>query len=358
MAPTMKVRLLALALLAFSHVRAGGNDARRMAKESGWVAPESASEKKKKKKKSGVSERKLLCDQCMQLSRHLWYSLHTVATQKIVPDKPKWLAVVKDGCYGEEICESNLIKQYVGEIADEMMAMVEDAGGDPTDSIVTDLAAIPNLLCAPDSITRACPKGMYKPPRKEDEQRPFSVSFWNGRSKKASANGEVEIHLVDPKDKESECAPSEAGSLSKRMKNPAVNRLLPDVERLITVAVTGVHGVAPSFRVKPLGAKCGDGHVVDMDFSKPWAVYEINENKAYDVSKPSSGTNTPLVAFMMDGRNARDALPADHPALVDVDKVQAEMDASTRVLMDGMAHLGRPPQMDEMYSDRVYASEL
>lgn len=116
-----------------------------------------------------------------------------------------------------------------------------------------------------------------------------------------------------------ECAPSEKGSPAARLKDRAVRRAKPGVEEMITVGITGRGGHAPTLRVKPLGAKCGEGFDVEADLAKPWAVYEVTDNRKFDETKPRSQANAPLTAVLLDDRDARDALPAEHPVLNNVE---------------------------------------
>ena len=87
---------------------------------------------------------------------------------------------------------------------------------------------------------------------------------------------------------------------------------------MITVGITGRGGRAPRLRVKPLGAKCGEGFDVEVDLDKPWAVYEVTDNRKFDETQPRSPANVPLTAALLDDRDARDALPDEHPAKEDL----------------------------------------
>lgn len=91
----------------------------------------------------------------MSLARHAQLAVRTAVKEDMDLSSGHWLAVVKDGCFGAPVCEKNLLKNFGAEIADELAAIVEDVGGDMTDSQVTDARTLPNLICAPDSITAA-----------------------------------------------------------------------------------------------------------------------------------------------------------------------------------------------------------
>lgn len=275
-----------------------------------------ASTKKKEKKAAAPasSERQELCDSCMKLAGSLTVYVIAAVQKGIDVDQATWLSVVKDGCAGSSVCEATIVKHHGAQIAEELADMVEEIDGDASDSQLTDPRTLPDLLCAPRSVTEACPAKLYKRPDPTPPRETVSTAFWNARSKRTKGGGDVEVHLIN--DKETmDCGPTEKASLAARFKDPSVRRIKPDEEKLVSVGVVANAQVAPpTLRVKPLGAPCGDGVDVEVDFANPWRVYEVTTNKAFKEESPRSPANLPLLVRLMDDRDARDALPKDHPA--------------------------------------------
>ena len=275
-----------------------------------------ASTKKKEKKAAAPasSERQELCDSCMKLAGSLTVYVIAAVQKGIDVDQATWLSVVKDGCAGSSVCEATIVKNYGAQIAEELADMVEEIDGDASDSQLTDPRTLPDLLCAPRSVTEACPAKLYKRPDPTPPRETVSTAFWNARSKRTKGGGDIEVHLINDKETMA-CGPTEKASLAARFKDPSVRRIKPDEEKLVSVGVVANAQVAPpTLRVKPLGAPCGDGVDVEVDFANPWQVYEVTTNKAFKEDAPRSPANLPLLVRLMDDRDARDALPKDHPA--------------------------------------------
>ena len=275
-----------------------------------------ASTKKKEKKAAAPasSERQELCDSCMKLAGSLTVYVIAAVQKGIDVDQATWLSVVKDGCAGSSVCEATIVKNYGTQIAEELADMVEEIDGDASDSQLTDPRTLPDLLCAPRSVTEACPAKLYKRPDPTPPRETVSTAFWNARSKRTKGGGDIEVHLINDKETMA-CGPTEKASLAARFKDPSVRRIKPDEEKLVSVGVVANAQVAPpTLRVKPLGAPCGDGVDVEVDFANPWQVYEVTTNKAFKEDAPRSPANLPLLVRLMDDRDARDALPKDHPA--------------------------------------------
>lgn len=250
----------------------------------------------------------------MKLAGSLTVYVIAAVQKGIDVDQATWLSVVKDGCAGSSVCEATIVKNYGAQIAEELADMVEEIDGDASDSQLTDPRTLPDLLCAPRSVTEACPAKLYKRPDPTPPRETVSTAFWNARSKRTKGGGDIEVHLIN--DKETmDCGPTEKASLAARFKDPSVRRIKPDEEKLVSVGVVANAQVAPpTLRVKPLGAPCGDGVDVEVDFANPWQVYEVTTNKAFKEESPRSPANLPLLVRLMDDRDARDALPKDHPA--------------------------------------------
>ena len=250
----------------------------------------------------------------MKLAGSLTVYVIAAVQKGIDVDQATWLSVVKDGCAGSSVCEATIVKNYGAQIAEELADMVEEIDGDASDSQLTDPRTLPDLLCAPRSVTEACPAKLYKRPDPTPPRETVSTAFWNARSKRTKGGGDIEVHLIN--DKETmDCGPTEKASLAARFKDPSVRRVKPDEEKLVSVGVVANAQVAPpTLRVKPLGAPCGDGVDVEVDFANPWRVYEVTTNKAFKEESPRSPANLPLLVRLMDDRDARDALPKDHPA--------------------------------------------
>ena len=250
----------------------------------------------------------------MKLAGSLTVYVIAAVQKGIDVDQATWLSVVKDGCAGSSVCEATIVKNYGAQIAEELADMVEEIDGDASDSQLTDPRTLPDLLCAPRSVTEACPAKLYKRPDPTPPRETVSTAFWNARSKRTKGGGDVEVHLIN--DKETmDCGPTEKASLAARFKDPSVRRVKPGEEKLVSVGVVANAQVAPpTLRVKPLGAPCGDGVDVEVDFANPWRVYEVTTNTAFEEESPRSPANLPLLVRLMDDRDARDALPKDHPA--------------------------------------------
>ena len=274
-----------------------------------------ASKKKKggpKKAEAESTERRETCDACMKLAQHAAVSVAVTVREGFDVDKEKWLGILSGGGYGSALCEKMLVAPFGGQIADELSDMVDDAAGDVKYSALADPRTLPELLCAPRSITEACPKKLYKPPSAEPPRERFSTAIWNARSKRSTGNGEIEVHLINNDDA---CGPTEQVSLAARFKDPSVRRLKPDEEKLISLAIVRNAQIAPpKLRVKALGAPCGDGVDIDLDFANQWQVFEVTTNKAFKKAEPRSPANLPLHVRLMEDRDARDVLPDDHEA--------------------------------------------
>ncbi|KAH8058390.1 hypothetical protein JL722_6253 [Aureococcus anophagefferens] len=187
----------------------------------------------------------------MKLAGSLTVYVIAAVQKGIDVDQATWLSVVKDGCAGSSVCEATIVKHHGSQIAEELADMVEEIDGDASDSQLTDPRTLPDLLCAPRR--------------------------------------------------------------SRRFKDPSVRRIKPGEEKLVSVGVVANAQVAPpTLRVKPLGAPCGDGVDVEVDFANPWRVYDVTTRPRG--GSPRSPANLPLLVRLMDDRDARDALPKDHPA--------------------------------------------
>ena len=104
-----------------------------------------------------------------------------------------WNEVVDKGCHGDPLCETTLIGDVQLVIAEELENMVEEGDEEGQgENYELDPRTLPNLMCAPDSITRACPKKLYREPdHSMDAMRPFSVALWNGRTVDANRSSRV-----------------------------------------------------------------------------------------------------------------------------------------------------------------------
>ena len=100
----------------------------------------------------------------MKLAGSLTVYVIAAVQKGIDVDQATWLSVVKDGCAGSSVCEATIVKNYGAQIAEELADMVEEIDGDASDSQLTDPRTLPDLLCAPRSVTEACPAKLYKRP--------------------------------------------------------------------------------------------------------------------------------------------------------------------------------------------------
>ena len=62
-----------------------------------------------------------------------------------------------------------------------------------------------------------------------------------------------------------------------------------------------------------MSARVGDGFDLGLNLNEKWAVYEVSDNKHFVAAARGSPGNTPLLVERLEGRDARDPLPAEHP---------------------------------------------
>ena len=176
--------------------------------------------------------------------------------------------------------------------------LVED--GDAIDARV-----LPDLLCAPASVTGACRD--YDPPDATPRTK-LVVALHNERK------SSIEVHLVAPSDMDKDCAPSEdIRNETKRLSSKNVRTLQADEEQLFVLSIHALSPTLPTLRVKPLNAPCGAGADLNVDLLEDrWAVYYVRDPPPSKVKLPG-GIFRPLVMGRIEDRDARDMLPTGHP---------------------------------------------
>lgn len=251
--------------------------------------------KKKRRKVDAHTEQQRLCDACMSLAEHA-RKVVNVAIKDVSGAVVDWPAVLNEGCPAPEC--STLLKGVSTAIAEELHMLVED--GDAIDARV-----LPDLLCAPASVTGACRD--YDPPDATPRTK-LVVALHNERQ------GSIEVHLVAPSDMDRDCAPSEdIRNETKRLSSKNVRALRADEEQLFVLSIHALSPTLPTLRVKPLGAPCGAGADLNVDLLEDrWAVYYVRDPPPSKVKLPG-GIFRPLVLGRLEDRDARDMLPTGHP---------------------------------------------
>jgi hypothetical protein len=254
-----------------------------------------AKKKKRRRKVDARTEQQRLCDACMGLAEHA-RTVVNVAIKDVSGAVVDWPAVLNEGCPAPEC--STLLKGVSAAIAEELHMLVED--GDAIDARV-----LPDLLCAPASVTGACHH--YDPPDATPRTK-LVVALHNERQ------GSIEVHLVAPSDMDKDCAPSEdIRNETKRLALTNVRTLRADEEQLFVLSIHALSPTLPTLRAKPLGAPCGAGADLNVDLLEDrWAVYYVRDPPPSKVKLPG-GIFRPLVLGRIDGRDARDMLPNGHP---------------------------------------------
>ena len=262
-----------------------------------------ATAKKKKRRRPKVdarTEQQRLCDACMGLAEYARTAVNVAIKKDAI--KVDWPAVLNEGCPAPE-CRT-LLKGVSTAIAEELHMLVED--GDAIDARV-----LPDLLCAPASVTGACRD--YDPPDATPRTK-LVVALHNERTVDEKTQGSIEVHLVAPGDMDKDCAPSEdIRNETKRLALKNVRTLRADEEQLFVLSIHALSPTLPTLRAKPLGAPCGAGADLNVDLLEDrWAVYWVRDPPPTKVKLPG-GIFRPLVLGRMDGRDARDMLPTGHP---------------------------------------------
>ena len=263
-----------------------------------------ATAKKKKRRRPKVdarTEQQRLCDACVGLAEHA-RTVVNVAVRDVSAKKVDWPAVLEEGCPAPEC--STLLKGVSTAIAEELHMLVED--GDAIDARV-----LPDLLCAPASVTGACRD--YDPPDATPRTK-LVVALHNERTVDEKTQGSIEVHLVAPGDMDKDCAPSEdVRNETKRLALSNVRTLQADEEQLFVLSIHALSPTLPTLRVKPLGAPCGAGADLNVDLLEDrWAVYYVRDPPRSKVKLPG-GIFRPLVLGRLEDRDARDMLPTGHP---------------------------------------------
>jgi len=263
-----------------------------------------AAAKKKKRRRPKVdarTEQQRLCDACMGLAEHA-RTVVNVAIRDVSAKKVDWPAVLEEGCAAPE-CRT-LLKGVSMAIAEELEMVVED--GDAIDARV-----LPDLLCAPASVTGACRD--YDPPDATPRTK-LVVALHNERTVDAKTQGSIEVHLVSPSDMDKDCAPSEdIRNQTKRLALTNVRTLQADEEQLFVLSIHALSPTLPTLRAKPLNAPCGAGADLNVDLLEDrWAVYYVRDPPPSKVKLPG-GIFRPLVLGRIEDRDARDMLPTGHP---------------------------------------------
>ena len=262
-----------------------------------------ATAKKKKRRRPKVdarTEQQRLCDACMGLAEYARTAVNVAIKKDAI--KVDWPAVLEEGCAAPEC--STLLKGVSTAIAEELHMLVED--GDTIDARV-----LPDLLCAPASVTGACRD--YDPPDATPRTK-LVVALHNERTVDAKTQGRIEVHLVAPSDMDKDCAPSEnIRNETKRLSLKNVRTLQADEEQLFVLSIHALSPTLPTLRAKPLGAPCGAGADLNVDLLEDrWAVYWVRDPPPSKVKLPG-GIFRPLVLGRMEDRDARDMLPNGHP---------------------------------------------
>ena len=154
-----------------------------------------AKKKKRRRKVDARTEQQRLCDACMGLAEYARTAVNVAIKKDAI--KVDWPAVLEEGCPAPEC--GTLLKGVSTAIAEELHMLVED--GDTIDARV-----LPDLLCAPASVTGACRD--YDPPDATPRTK-LVVALHNERKIDAKTQGRIEVHLVAPGDMDKDCAPSE-----------------------------------------------------------------------------------------------------------------------------------------------------
>ena len=251
--------------------------------------------KKKRRKVDARTEQQRLCDACMGLAEHA-RTVVNVAIRDVSGAVVDWPAVLQEGCAAPE-CRT-LLKGVSAAVAEELHMLVDD--GDTIDARV-----LPDLLCAPASVTGACRD--YDPPDATPRTK-LVVALHNERQ------GSIEVHLVAPTDLDKDCAPSEdIRNETKRLSLTNVRTLQADEEQLFVLSIHALSPTLPTLRVKPLGAPCGAGADLNVDLlDDRWAVYYVRDPPPSSIKLPG-GIFRPLVLGRIEDRDARDMLPNGHP---------------------------------------------
>ena len=257
--------------------------------------------KKRRRKADARTEPQRLCDACMGLAEHA-RTVVNVAIKDVSGAVVDWPAVLQEGCAAPE-CRT-LLKGVSTAIAEELHMLVED--GDAIDARV-----LPDLLCAPASVTGACRD--YDPPDATPRTK-LVVALHNERTVDEKTQGSIEVHLVSPSDMDKDCAPSEnVQNETKRLSLQNVRTLQADEEQLFVLSIHALSPTLPTLRAKPLGAPCGAGADLNVDLLEDrWAVYYVRDPPPSKVKLPG-GIFRPLVMGRMEDRDARDMLPNGHP---------------------------------------------
>lgn len=263
----------------------------------------SAATAKKKRRRPQVdarTEQQRLCDACMGLAEYARTAVNVAIKKDAI--KVDWPAVLQEGCAAPE-CRT-LLKGVSTAIAEELHMLVED--GDAIDARV-----LPDLLCAPASVTGACRD--YDPPDATPRTK-LVVALHNERTVDEKTQGRIEVHLVAPSDMDKDCAPSEnVQNETKRLSLQNVRTLQADEEQLFVLSIHALSPTLPTLRAKPLGAPCGAGADLNVDLLEDrWAVYYVRDPPPSKVKLPG-GIFRPLVMGRMEDRDARDMLPNGHP---------------------------------------------
>ena len=262
-----------------------------------------ATAKKKKRRRPKVdarTEQQRLCDACMDLAEYARTAVNVAIKKDAI--KVDWPAVLQEGCPAPEY--NTLLKGVSTAIAEELHMLVED--GDAIDARV-----LPDLLCAPASVTGACRD--YDPPDATPRTK-LVVALHNERQIDAKTQGSIEVHLVAPSDMDKDCAPSEdIRNETKRLSLTNVRTLQADEEQLFVLSIHALSPTLPTLRAKPLNAPCGAGADLNVDLLEDrWAVYYVRDPPPSKVKLPG-GIFRPLVLGRLEDRDARDMLPNGHP---------------------------------------------
>ena len=257
--------------------------------------------KKKRRKVDARTEQQRLCDACMGLAEHA-RTVVNVAIRDVSGAVVDWPAVLQEGCAAPE-CRT-LLKGVSAAVAEELHMLVDD--GDTIDARV-----LPDLLCAPASVTGACRD--YDPPDATPRTK-LVVALHNERTVDEKTQGRIEVHLVAPSDMDKDCAPSEnVQNETKRLSLQNVRTLQADEEQLFVLSIHALSPTLPTLRAKPLGAPCGACADLNVDLLEDrWAVYYVRDPPPSKVKLPG-GIFRPLVMGRMEDRDARDMLPNGHP---------------------------------------------
>ena len=256
-----------------------------------------ATAKKKRRRRpkdDARTEQQRSCDACMGLAEYARTAVNVAIKEDAI--KVDWPAVLQEGCPAPEC--GTLLKGVSTAIAEELHMLVED--GDAIDARV-----LPDLLCAPASVTGACHN--YDPPDATPRTK-LVVALHNERK------SSIEVHLVAPSDMDKDCAPSEdVRNQTKRLALSNVRTLQADEEQLFVLSIHALSPTLPTLRAKPLGAPCGAGADLNVDLLEDrWAVYYVRDPPPSSVKLPG-GIFRPLVMGRLEDRDARDMLPNGHP---------------------------------------------